>query len=326
MNSFRLDSISSSATLASFGLALLCSCPSSGGGGRGSTAFEVHSSREAVAVGTPIVHSGDYLAFLALEQSGSASSGDLNGDLDTNDSIATVLNTRTREETLLDVAARGLAWLGTTLFIEVREDEDGRDWDGDTEMTSDEYSLLRWTVGESAPTFLTSLDAEQGTRMLGVGGERLFILEEAPASSGPGTTTMSVIEADAVELPLPVTTTSDAANALHPLLIGAQEGLLLCLLQESLDGDLNADGDSEDSVLALLDATQAAMELHVTGKAIADQDTPIRARRRDTSSVDWLVAFLVDEQGEGLSLNDRDLFTTSWEPRGLPGGRGQRHR
>ena len=301
-------------------LALLTGCPGDDSdGGDPESSFTVHSSRRAVAVGTPIVFSGDLFAFLASESSGSEGAEDMNGDLDTNDSIATVMDYVTREETSLDVAARHLAWLGTTLFMEVREDEDGRDWDEDMATDNDEYSLLRWTLGDEEPTFLTSLDPNVDTRFWTVNDERLFVLEAVPISTGVGTTSMSAIESDAVNLLLPVTTTSDALNGLTPRFLSGDEGLLFCLLDEDIDGDLNGDTDTLDDVLAVIDGSRAAMELHSTEMAYSEDDGAVRARCIDDLDADWLVAFLVDELAQGENLNDSDLFGAGWIPEGCPG-------
>ncbi len=54
------------------GAALFSACPSSSSSGSDPyTFFSLHSTRQAVAVGTPIVFSGSHYAFLALESSGS---------------------------------------------------------------------------------------------------------------------------------------------------------------------------------------------------------------------------------------------------------------
>ena len=315
-----LESVSDLAralALAGSGL-LLTSCPSaSSGSGSSDSLFSVHSTRQAVAISTPILFSGDYFAYLAAESSGSEGSVDLNGDLDSSDSIVTVQQFVTREQTVLGIAARSLAWVGETLFIEVREDEDNRDWDQDTGKGADEYSLLRWTPGDAEATFVASLEAEADPRMLALRGERLVIVESGGPVGGQGTTSLSVIEAAAPELPLPVTTSSDAAAGLNPRLIGEQEGLVFLLLDEASDGDLNEDADEDDTILALLDGSQAASELQVTARAIADESVPYRASATGTG--DWLVGFLVDEEGQGASLNDRDLFGGVWEPEGCPG-------
>ncbi|MFT4538795.1 MAG: hypothetical protein ACI841_004590 [Planctomycetota bacterium] len=278
--------------------------------------FTVFSTLQAVAIGTPIVFSGDHFAFLAAESSGSEGGEDRNGDFDTADSVVVVQNYETRTETVVGVAARELAWVGDDLFMVVREDEDDRDWDDDTEKGEDEYSLLYWSPEMTEAIFVASLSADAKTRILPIAGERLLIVEEGGPASGQGTTTLSTIEAGTPELPLPVITSSDAVDGLNPQVLGIDEGLVILLLNEATDGDLNEDTDDTDAVLALLDGTQAAGVLHSTGKVIEDSNVPVRAK--STGDGDWLVTFLVDEEGSQESLNDRDLFPAIWDPEGCP--------
>jgi len=265
---------------------------------------------------TPIALSGRYMAYLADETASGVV--DMNGDGDEIDSVVSVVEIVEREETVLGVAALDVAWLGGVLFIAVREDQDGTDWDADGDSASaDEIALLCWQPGDATASFVASLDADGGDLMTPVDQELLFF-PLAAGAGGAGATSLAYVRASAPQTVVQLTTDSLAAGGLHPRVIGEQEGMLFLTLDETLDGELNADGDATDeAVLAVCDGTSANAMVMNTGLAVRSDDVPFRARFvGDEANPDWLIGFLVDEAGQGLSLNDRDLFAPSLIPDG----------
>lgn len=291
----------------------LASC--SGGGGDENPAFQPSTSRFAVASGTPLVIEDEWIAFLADE----ASSGgqDLNGDGAVVDQVAVVVNNETKTETNLGVAAIDLAWVGPELYLVVDEVFDDHDWGGTANPV--ELVLLHWNSTLDRPELAATLDRGSDPSMVAVGGTLFYTSDETPA--GEEESSLFAIDVETPGLGRPVFT-RDGDGGLSPRLIGADEGLLFLALDEETEGrSLNADVDTEDTVLALLDGTGTAYAsgydrtLRSTGLAISGVDSPYRA---SYSSGDWLVGFLVDEHGEGENLNlfDGNVLPPSWQVAG----------
>lgn len=108
----------------------------------------------------------------------------------------------------------------------------------------------------------------------------------------------------------PVTVLNQAGGgALEAELMAERKGLLFLTLDEAANGmDLDGDGDSSDeNVLALLDGTDPLARTRSVALALASKSSPVDARL--SGAGDWLVAFLVDEAGQGgVSLNDPSRF------------------
>ena len=249
------------------------------------------------------------IAYLADEATMGAGGTDLNGDTDVIDSIAVVVNSSSRVETNLGVAALELEWVGNDLFLVVNESLDGRNWDADMALTSN--VLLHWTEGMMLPQLVATVAASGLPRIVGV-STRLYY-HNATTPVGPFQSNLFFVDELAPTVPVAVTT-QDAVAELTVQILGAEEGLLYCTLDETVEGrDLNIDADMADtSVLALLDATDVTSMLRSVGLAVP-VGTPFRAR--STGANDWLIAFLADEAAQGATnFNDPVLFAASWKP------------
>ena len=270
-----------------------------------SNAFKLSTSQYGVASTTPLAVQGDWIAFLADEAASGATP--LNTyDTDVNDEVAIVINTATKTEINLRVAARELRWLGTELYLVVDEILDNHDWDGSTAIA--ELVLLRWNVTLPDPVLVDVLDRNSPVAITSV-GDTLFY------ASGHLTVLAMESSFRAISLLTPNLPrnvfTKDTLGGLTPRLLGEQNGLIFLGLDETVFGDsrdLNGDGFANDTtVLALLDGEGTAepsgytLEIRNTGLAIENPASPLRAISR--GSHDWLVAFLVNEMAQELSLN-----------------------
>ena len=152
-------------------LVVLAAACSAGGGGP--SGFQLRRTKVSVAGTTPIAISGLHLAFLADEATTGPGGTDMNGDGDTTDSIAVVVDMGTRVETNLGVAATAIAWAGDELYLAVDESLDGRDWNGDSD--EDDLVLLHVSSAhpERPPDFVDVLSTTGATRRGSV-GTRLF--------------------------------------------------------------------------------------------------------------------------------------------------------
>ena len=279
------------------------------GSGSDSNALFIRSTTQSVAGGATVELSGFLIAFLADEATFGAGGTDLNGDTDVIDSIAVVANSSTGVEIDLGVAALELEWVGNDLFLLVNEALDGRNWDANMALTSD--VLLHWTEGMMTPQLVATVAVTAVPRMVSV-GTRLYY-HNATTPVGAFQSNLFFVDESAPTVSVPVTT-QDATAELTVTLLGEEEGLLMCSLDETVEGrDLNNDTDMTDTdVLALLDATDPAGMLRAVGLAVP-AGTPIRAL--STGANDWLVAFLVSEAEQGATnFNDPILFSGTWKP------------
>lgn len=297
--------------------ALLAGC--GGGSDDSSPVFTVRTTQVAVASSTPLVVSGRWIAFLADE----ASSGntDFNGDGDSVDSIAYVVNAATRVETNLQVAARELAWLGDQLFLVVDESLDGRDWGGAPGTT--ERVLLRWSFG-AALQFVDVLSSAGPRSIVQVGNLLFYAAAQVPV--GATATSLRVIERTDPGNPREVLS-DDLVGPLSPRILGAEGGIVFLALNEPAEGrDLNGDGDSTDvAVLALLDGQGSPVGIGYdrdvlnTGLAMASVSQPLRAR--EITGGGRAVGLLVNEAAQGnTNLNSfgGNPLPDSWRPPHCP--------
>ena len=127
------------------------------------------------------VFRGDHFAYLASEAHSNAI--DANFDGDQADLFPVAVDTSTQVETQLHVAARGLAWVGEYLYLDVYEADDGVDWNLDTQI--DERVLLYWADGMSDPVYVLTLDADVEDAVLSTGELGVCLPRRCPLTSGP---------------------------------------------------------------------------------------------------------------------------------------------
>lgn len=294
-------------------LCVLAACSSGDDDDTDANAFVVRNTGLAIASGTsPLLGSGDWLAFLVSEAAQGASGTDYNQDGDTLDSIAARVDTGTRTVTVLDVAAQELAFARSTLFMAVSEAADGRDWNGD--MDTGDRVLLYATPGASTPAFLDTLSAS--TSITAIGGTVVYANADAPASTMETNVFVTVVGSTgaAPGTPAMALTGSDPNNdGISFRVTGSDGDVVFLRADETVDGDLNGDMDATDTdIFAVMDAGEVSPTVIVTGRSIAPSSTPTAVPV--TGGGEWLVAFLVDESAEGVSLNDPADFSMSWTP------------
>ncbi len=283
---------------------------SSGGGGGGAATFVVKSTVDGVAASTPLIADGALLAYLTSEAS--TAGNDMNGDGDTIDSIAVRVNTASGTRRQLQVATREIAFLNRTLFLVVDESADGKNWNGDGD--TNDTVLLYVESAANSPTFFAELDGNQSGVMAVVGSRLLFASATAPAAQFETNLMSTAVSTagGAPDAPVAVSSqvTDPASDGISFSIWKVQSDLAFLTADETVEGDLNGDGDSLDAtVLALIDGALGA-QVTSTGMAI-DPTTST-----DVLEVggDWTVAFLVDEAGQGVNLNDPTLFAPNWQP------------
>jgi hypothetical protein len=297
------QSLLSRPALLLLGLLSLAACGAGTGGG---SSFIVRTTSQANSGTTPVTVTGAWLVFLANEAMNGAGT-DLNADGDTLDEVAVAVRLNSAVENVIGVAALAAAVVGDEIYLDVEEADDGVDWNGDLD-TADRV-LVHWTVATGVATFVDTLDSDgSGERFVAL-AERLIYASDLDLLAGDGTSLFR-LEVAAPTTPVAVENTL-GAGTLHPMLLGADAGLVFLQLDESEEGgaDLNLDTDGTDEVvLALLDGTDAAARVVSTGLAMADDDQPIDAFSSAPAG-DWLVAFLVNEAEQGATnLNDQALF------------------
>lgn len=301
-------------------VALLTGC-TSGDDDDINTVFELKNTKDGVPGTTPLLADGNLLAYLASEASTGKGGTDLNGDGDTIDAVAVRVNTLSNNRHNLGVATQSMAFLNRTLFLVVSEDAtvgDNKDWNGDADK--DDTVLLYVESSATTPTFLAELDGAAATPMAVVAGRLLFAGATAPASefrTNLWSTTVASLGA-APEAPVAVTSTIDDPNddGVSLSIWAVEDGMAFLTMDETVDGDLNGDADALDTaVLALIDAGDAAAQVTSVGIAV-DPAGSVSALQ---DGGDWTVAFLADEAGEGVNLNDPALFDPSWQPANCSG-------
>lgn len=270
------------------------------------------TSLAAASGGTPMIGSGDWLAFLVSEAGQGGSGTDFNQDGDTADSIAARVDTENGARTVLDVAAEQLAFARRTLFMLVSESDDGRDWNGD--MDTSDRVLLYVRPSENTPTFLDTVSATTGLEK--IGGTLVYAAADAPTMSMETNIRVVVVESNgaAPSAPIMALTGTDPNNdGISFTVTGSDGDVVFLRADETVDGDLNGDSDATDTnIFAVLDAGAVSPTAVQTGLSIAPFSTPTAVPI--TGGGEWLVAFLVDESAEGVSLNDPSSFAMSWAP------------
>lgn len=295
------------ATLIAYGsLSIFAACSS---GSSSSSSFTIRSTQQSVAASTTVVIAGRNLAYLADEATTGAGGTDFNGDGDKIDSIAVAVDMGTHVETVLNVAAQRLAWIGSELYLVVDEADDEVDWNTDLDTT--DLVLLHWNA--TTPLEFVDEIGSSGLQMVAIGTNLFYTASVTPA--GALASNVKVISSSAPLVATAIPTT-DAVDDLSPEIIAEEEGLIFLALDETSEGrDLNGDADSTDThVLALLDGSVVTGVIRNVALALPSDSGPFRARKVTTS--DWQVGFLVSESDQG-STNFNNVaagFSASWVP------------
>ncbi len=295
-------------------LTFVAACNSEDEGGN-SDAFAVRNSGVALASSDePLVGSGVWLGFLLSEAGQGASGTDYNQDGDTVDSIVTRINTDTGSRTILDVAAEEIAFARQTLFMIVNEAADVRDWNEDMDLS--DHVLLYLRPSESMPTFLDTVTST--TSMAAIGGTIVYGSGTAPTGSMQTNLRFTEVATNGAAplAPAMILTGTDPNNDGISFDVTGRDGDVVFLLaDEAIDGDLNGDSDATDAnIFAVLDAGEMDPVAVNSGLAISENSTPTAVPI--SGGGEWLVAFLVDEMAEGVSLNDPVDFAPTWAPSG----------
>ncbi len=278
---------------------------------KGSTdeSFVLHNTSVAAAGTTRIVVSGKNLAFLASEGSTGAGGTDFNGDGDKIDSIAVAVDINTHVQSVLDVAALDLAWIGDELYLVVDEALDGHDWNGDT--LQDDVVLLHWSKTAAALAYVDDLASSNLPQFVAVGTNLFYTAAVTPSGA-----TLSNLRTIAAATPLVSAgvATQDLVGELTVEILAQDEGLVFLGLDEGDNArDLNNDTDTTDShVLALLDGTAGTNVIRNVELAVPSSSGPFRAKK--LSAHDWDVGFLVSESAQdNTNLNNPALFDSAWQ-------------
>lgn len=289
--------------LAGATLALLAACS---GDDDDLDSFLVNTATGSVQPASPITVAGRWAVYLVDEATTGAGGTDLNGDADTADSVAHVVDLLSGGVKNLGAAARRTAVIGNSIYLAVDELTDGVDWNGDTVL--DARVLLRTPATTVNLVYIDDLDPIASPEFV-ASGSRLWYANTATPAIGD-TTLQRIDAADPIApIPVPAASTEVQVTA-RP--VGEEAGVLFVALDETTDTvDLNGDADQADAtVLALTLASDLAPQVRNTGLALASSTSPVRAR--SISSSERLVAFLVDEASHGTSFNDPTLFGIGW--------------
>lgn len=262
--------------------------------------FVLRTTEHAGSAVQPVEVSGSWLVYLADEGfTGRGGGGtDLNGDLDTLDDVAVVSRISSTSPVVLGVATRTAQVVGDQVYLVVSELEDNKDWSG-ANGTAD-VVLLHWSEAADEVTFVDVLDLATNEPIL-VSEDRLYYCGTPPAiTADPDETTIRYLAATAPTTRVAVLNTL-GGGPLEAHLLSTDDQLLFLFVDEAGTLDRNADGDMADAhVLALLDGTEPTARLENVEVALQDASAPIDAFKLPNVS-DWLVAFLVDEAGQGAT-------------------------
>lgn len=292
-------------------LLLLAGCGSSDD----DSGFSLRTTTQAAEPSASIVIAGDWMVYFASEGFSGLTGSNFNLDPDKTDQVAFAVNLRTLVETNLQVAARGAVILGDQIYLTVDEALDGFDWDP---LVVDADVLLHWSATAAMVTRVDTLDLAFAGEMPRVVGGRLYYTA-ATTFAGTDETNLRRIEEAMPTMPLVVPNEATAGNV-QAHLVGEDQGLLFCVIDETDDGMIrNGDGEALDEhVLALLDGTDPLATLRNVGLALASDSGPLAARVLGTSR--WLVAFLVDETFQGgTNFNNQTLFSQPLLPESCAG-------
>jgi hypothetical protein len=290
-----------------------------------------------------------WIVFQADEFTTGASGTDLNGDGDTTDGVARLIEMATQTETGLGVAAEDFAILGESssahVYLVVDELADDNDWSGDG--AADDLVLLHVPASGASHaglTYLCDLDAGSAQALIAA-GDRVWFVEEPAVGSElvAGESALAWIDLAepqtlnraAHEINDPGTGVPLVEALQSPSLLAHDSGLLFFTMDETVeaatiagaagvnlnggftDPELLDDVDATDLfVLGVLEADATAPTARGLGYAVASADAPVRAL--DLGSDDLLIAFLAsetDQGGDNFNASDApDLPASGWLP------------
>jgi hypothetical protein len=299
-------------------LLLRCSAPlalialSACSSGDDSEAFAVRTGRYTGS-NTPLLLQRDtWGVYLASESQSNL--GSLNDaptlpfpDNDTTDTIAIAVRLTTGREYVTGISPLAAEALGTSVYFAVDESQDA-DWNQNSVV---EDVLLQFQPTLDAPVVVDVARFGSGPAVLRSGNRIWYVADETP--SGTDATNLRYVEAGAPSTPVDVPSKAATTGNVEVVLVGESNGLLFVGIDEAASGDQNGDADTNDLVLAIVEANAVAPTLVTTQLAISDPLSPVLARPLTGNS--WRALFLVDEadQGDG-SLNDRNSFGVGWNP------------
>jgi len=276
------------------------------------TSFVVRSTNVATSASTIVRIAGPRIAFLAAEDttSTSGSATILNGDMDTTDGVAHVVNSAANTQFRLGVAADDLAWVGSELYLAVDELRDGRDWNGDLLQLDD--VLLHWSETTNMLQRVDDLVTNAALSFVALNGRLVYVAKVGGTLAGESN--LRFLESTDPLVPIPIATT-DTVEALEPRLLGEDEGLVFLAFDETLTvppRTLNSDADFVDAnVLGLLDGTTNSSVARSTALAIL----PTSPRRANsTGASDWQVGFLVSESLEANASRNSNGVGANFRP------------
>ena len=293
-----------------FCLGLFFSC----GGGSETPVFVVTTTEEAVSSVSPVVVRGDWLVYFASEAMTGAGGTMFNGDGDTSDDVAFVVNMVSGAKSNTGVAAFQAEVIGSEIYLAVRESDDGVDWNGSGTADPADFVLLHYSEASDLVSFVETLDisALDELPFVNVSGRLYFTRQDSPTLADES----SLRFVDTLD----PTVSSPVFNEMgfgmsEPELVFEDQGLIFLSMDETdTSQDYNQDGDQLDtSVLALLDAGNAGNVILNTELALPSSDGPFDAFPIGLD--DWNVAFLVDEAAQGaMNFNAQANFTNPLLP------------
>ena len=255
---------------------------------------------------------GDWLAY-RLSEAGQGNE-DLNGDGDTSDAVAVRVNTKSRQIDVLGVAALELALVNETLFILVDEAADDVDWNGD--MDKADRVLLYHAIGGPAPVFYDTVPDGLSSGLVSAADRLLYPSATAPTAEMESNLFLAAVPVKGAAPAAPemvLTGTDPNTDGVSYSIHSEVSGLVFLVADESVDGDLNGDGDGVDAdVLAVVDAGAVTPQI-VSAALSLDTASAPDAVALETAG-EWLVAFLVDEASQGANLNAPGDFNPLWQP------------
>ncbi|MSR61437.1 MAG: hypothetical protein EXS08_03170 [Planctomycetes bacterium] len=286
-----------------------------GSGGGSDSGFALETTTRAASPSAALVVVGDWIVYLASEAFSGPAGTDLNGDADTTDEVAVVVNTRSRLESSTGVAAQGAVILGSQIYLKVDEGDGIVDWNIDAD--TNDIVLVHWSELAAVATFVDTLDLASSSELpIALDGRLYYTTATAPVA-GDDTSLRYLAEAAPIT-PVTIQNVIGGGTArVH--LLGEDAGLLFCYFDEVEEGvDRNLDLDTTDEVvLALLNGTDAAARVKSTELALASDSEPFDAELQATN--DWTAVFLVDEAEQGgTNLNDQTLFSQPLLPENCP--------
>src|SRR5690349_12849982 len=200
------------------------------------SSFVTTSTTVSVAGTTPIAISAHNLAFLASEGTTGAGGTDFNGDGDKIDTIAVAVNMGSRVQTVLDVAAKELAWIGNELYLVVDEAADAHDWNVDADQV--DTVLLHWSAAANTLVYVDELSSSPNPPHMAAIGTNLFYTA-ATTPVGPAQSNLRVISSS-TPLVSTMVATQDLTAELEVEILAVDEGLVFLGLDEVDNGrDLN---------------------------------------------------------------------------------------